>query len=202
MNEASKIEAYYEEEHLFKGGILLLRDIALKTKAKETFKWQSPVYTLHGKNVFWISRFKNHFSIGFFNGVFLKDPKGLLINAQKGKTQAMRHLKFEAVEQIDSNIVLAYIEEALYNQEKGLRLSATKEKKQKLTIPDLLTQAFEKDPVTQKKFNNLTPYKQREYVEYIVDAKQMKTKLTRLEKILPMINAEKGLNDLYRPKKQ
>ena len=114
----------------------------------------------------------------------------------------MRHLKFEAVEQIDSNIVLACIEEALYNQEKGLRLSATKEKKQKLTIPDLLTQAFKKEPVTQKKFNNLTPYKQREYVEYIVDAKQMKTKLTRLEKILPMINAEKGLNDLYRPKKQ
>jgi len=201
MDDASEVEAYYEEEHHFKEGVLVLRYIALKTKTLETFKWQSPVYTLNGKNVFWISRFKNHFSIGFFNGVFIKDPKNLLINAQKGKTQAMRHLKFTSVEQIDPNMVMAYINEALSNQEKGMHLMANKEKNQKLDIPDLLKQAFVEHPNTQKAFNKLTPYRQREYAEYILNSKQLKTKVSRLEKIVPMINSGKGLNDLYRSKK-
>ncbi|WP_223170334.1 DUF1801 domain-containing protein [Maribacter aquimaris] len=103
-----------------------MRDLAVKAKAEETFKWQSPVYALNGKNVFWISRFKNHFSIGFFNGMFLRDPEKILVNAQEGKTRAMRHLKFEAVSDIDSITVLAYMHEVLLNQEKGIQLLPNK----------------------------------------------------------------------------
>ncbi|MGB6151080.1 MAG: DUF1801 domain-containing protein [Pricia sp.] len=120
MEISEKITSYYDKDHHFKEGIAVLRNLTKKTRATETYKWSSPVYTLNGKNVFWISRFKNHFSVGFFNGVFLKDPEGILINAQEGKTKAMRHVKFKSVSEIDEKAVLAYMEEALENQQKGL----------------------------------------------------------------------------------
>ena len=200
MNVASKVEAYFEEEHRFREGVQILRDWAITTKAEETFKWQSPVYALNGKNVFWISRFKNHFSIGFFNGIFLKDPEKILVNAQEGKTQAMRHLKFESVSDIDSITVLAYMNEALRNQEKGIQLLPNKGQNPNLILPGLLAKALTDSPEIKKAFYGLSPYQQREYAEYIANAKQEKTKLSRIEKISILIKAGRGLNDRYRSK--
>lgn len=198
MNLSEKLEAYFEKEHPYKEGILVLRTLAAKTKAEEAFKWSAPVYTLNGKNVFWIARFKNHFGIGFFNGIFLKDPKGILINVQEGKTQNMRHLKFKSLAEIDSKVVVAYMNEALENQKKGMQLVSKKKESPKPILPEQLQQVFVKYPDTKKAFYRLAPYKQRDYAEYILSAKQAKTKLSRLEKIIPMIKAGVGLNDNYR----
>ncbi|WP_325262934.1 YdeI/OmpD-associated family protein, partial [Flavobacterium sp.] len=43
-----------------------------------------------------------------------------------------------------------------------------------------------------------SPYKQKEFIEYIESAKREETKLTRIEKIKPMILDNIGLNDKYR----
>jgi len=198
MENSEKLEAYYEQEHPFKEGISLLRDLALKTKVIETLKWGSPVYTTEGKNVFWIARFKNHFGLGFFNGMFLKDPKKVLVNVQEGKTQAMRHWQFKSIGEIDAPTIVAYINEAIENQKKGMRLIPEKKQKSALIMPKLLQEAFDKNPKMEKAFAALSPYKQRDYAEYIANAKQEKTKLARLEKIIPMINQGIGLNDKYR----
>jgi len=198
MDVSERLEAYFEKDHPFKQGISVLRDLAYKTESVETIKWGSPVYTAGGKNVFWIARFKNHFGLGFFNGMFLKDEKKVLINVQEGKTQAMRHWKFQSVGTIDQKGVLAYMNEAIENQKKGLKLIPEKKEKSKLVIPELLEKALNQNPEAKKIFSTLAPYKQRDYAEYISTAKQEKTKLTRLAKILPMINAGIGLNDKYR----
>ena len=47
-------------------------------------------------------------------------------------------------------------------------------------------------------FKALTSGRQKEYIEYIDEAKQEKTKISRIEKIKPMIMEGKGLNDKYR----
>ena len=198
MENSEKLEAYYEQEHPFKEGISILRDLTLKTKVVEMFKWGSPVYTAEGKNVFWITRFKKHFGLGFFNGMFLKDPKKVLVNVQEGKTQAMRHWKFKSIGEIDAPTIVAYINEAIENQKKGMRLIPEKKKKSELIIPKLLKEALDNNPKIEKAFITLSPYKQRDYAEYVLSAKQEKTKLTRLEKIIPMINQGIGLNDKYR----
>jgi len=196
MDRSEKLETYYEKEHPFKKGIAFLRELALKTKAKEDFKWSIPVYTLNGKNVFGICKFNNHFGVWFFNGVFLKDPKNVLENAQEGKTKGMRHWKFQRLEEVDGQTVLAYMNEALENQENGMELKT--EKTKKVVIPALLLSEFQKDPALQQAFKELSPYKQKEFCEHIAEAKQEKTKLRRLEKILPMIKEGIGLNDGYR----
>ncbi|SDQ57133.1 YdeI/OmpD-associated family protein [Flagellimonas zhangzhouensis] len=196
MDKTEKLEAYYEQEHPFRDGISHLRQLALKTEADETFKWSFPVYTLNGKNVFGICKFKSHFGVWFFNGVFLKDPKKVLENAQEGKTKGMRHWKFSSMDEVDDMSVLAYMTESLENQKKGMEIQP--EKTKKVEIPELLHAELIKHPTLQKAFEKFTPYKQKEFCEYIAEAKQEKTKLRRLEKILPMIKDEVGLNDGYR----
>ena len=193
---SEKIEAFYAREHTFQKGILKLRDIILKTELEEQLKWGAPVYTINNKNVLGIMAFKKHFGIWFFNGVFLKDPLGVLQNAQEGKTKAMRHWKFTNTEDIDQNAVLSYVREAIANQKKGLEVKP--ERKKDTEIPALLQNQLGKDTLAKKAFEKLTPGRQREYCEYIDSAKQEKTKLSRIEKILPMIKEGKGLNDRYR----
>lgn len=194
---AERIEAYFAKEQPFKEGITALREIALKTKMGESLKWDSPVYTVNGKNVLGILAFKKHFGIWFFNGVFLSDPKNVLRNAQEGKTKAMRHWKFTSNDAIDQDGVRAYIEEAIENQKKGLVLKSEK-KSEKAVVPDALNYALNSNKSLKDKFAALSPGKQREYCEYISSAKLEKTRLSRLEKIKPMILDGAGLNDMYR----
>jgi uncharacterized protein YdeI (YjbR/CyaY-like superfamily) len=196
MDIEEKIEAYYSKTQKFKEGIVQLREIALKTELVETLKWGSPVYTINNKNVLGILAFKNHFGIWFFNGVFLSDPRGVLENAQEGKTKSMRHWKFKAERDIDEAAVLSYIEEAIANQKKGLEIEPSP--RMEIVIPKLLKDVLLANNRLKEQFNTLTPYKQRDYCEYIDQAKQQKTKESRLEKIIPMISKGIGLNDKYK----
>ncbi len=196
MDQKDKIEDFYNKEQPFKEAIGLLRRLAKRTTLEESLKWGAPVYTIKNKNVLGIMAFKEHFGLWFFNGVFLKDPKGVLENAQEGKTKAMRHWKFTNIEEIDELAVLKYIEEAISNQEEGRVLK--KEKSTAAKIPVLLKEVLKSNPRAKEQFQSLTPYKQKEYYEYISSAKQEKTKLTRLEKSLALILQGIGLNDSYR----
>lgn len=198
MDKSEKIEAYYEEEHLFKEAITQLRELVIKTDLEETFKWMFPTYTLNGKNVLAICKFKGHFGIWFFNGVFLSDSKNVLENAQEGKTQAMRHWKFKSRDEIKEKMVSAYINEAIENERKGIRLAPKKKQAIVVVLPKELKIAFENNPDLKKAFHTLSPSRQKEYAEYISGAKREQTKEARLSKILPMILEGKGLNDKYR----
>ena len=196
MKTQEKIEAYFEKEQPFREGICLLRELAHKTGLIETYKWGIPVYTIDNKNVLGILAFKHHFGIWFYNGVFLSDPKKVLENAQEGKTKAMRHWKFRTMEDIDEATVLAYFHEAISNQKKGLVLAP--EKNKPISMPPLLKKALNNNQALKANYESLTPYKQREYCEYISQAKQEKTKQSRLEKCIPLLEKGMGLHDKYR----
>lgn len=186
MSSSEKLEVFFAREHPFKGGIGILREIAHKTELQETLKWGAPVYTVDGKNVLGIMAFKNHFGIWFFNGVFLSDPKNVLQNAQKGKTKALRHWKFTSLEEIDKATVLAYMKEAIENQKKGREIKPERKVK-KVAMPDLMKDALKENKKLKVAFDALTPFKKREYCEYLTEAKMQKTKVARLDKIIPLI---------------
>ena len=192
-----KADDYFEKEHPYQIGIKLLREIALSTELEETVKWGAPVYTIQNKNVLGIMAFKSHFGLWFFNGVFLSDPENVLENAQEGKTKAMRHWKFTSVEGLDKSLIREYIQEAIENQKRGLTVKPER-KSAEVVMPELLKKALTGKVALMEQFEGLSAYKQREYCEYIDTAKQEKTKLSRLEKILPMIKEGIGMNDKYR----
>ncbi|MEM1337959.1 MAG: DUF1801 domain-containing protein [Bacteroidota bacterium] len=197
MEKAKSAEAYFSEEHPFKNAIATLRDLAKKTEAVESCKWGMPVYTIENKNVFGICRFKNHFGVWFYNGAYMSDPKKVLQNAQEGKTKAMRHWKFSSEEAIDAKGVLSYLQEAITKQKEG-KVRTSKKSSAPLEIPSLLRDSLEKDGALKTAFTGFTPYKQKEFCEYLLEAKQESTRNRRLEKILPMIARGIGLNDAYR----
>ncbi len=191
-----KVDTYFRKDTPFREGLGRLRELALKSGLQEDYKWNSPVYTLDGKNVFGINAFSSHFGIWFFNGCYLKDPKKVLENAQEGKTKAMRHWKFTSADEIDSKTVLSYMSEAVVNQKNGLVWKPDVKKTPE--IPEILEKALKADPALKDSFVKFSPYKQREFCEHIDSAKQETTKLKRLEKIIPMIRAGVSINDKYR----
>jgi uncharacterized protein YdeI (YjbR/CyaY-like superfamily) len=172
-----------------------LHAIIRKTSLVETTKWGGSVYTHKNKNVVGIGGFKSYFGIWFYNGVFLKDEKKLLINANEENTKSLRQMRFTSINEIDEKLILYYINEAIEIEEKGLFIP--KEKKETI-IPELLQNEMDKNQELLSKFNAFSPYKQREFIEHLTSAKQEKTQLARLEKIIPLIVEGKGLNDKYR----
>ncbi len=197
MKKVNSVEEYIETHENFYEALTLLRDLVNNTELVETLKWSAPVYTINGKNVLGFSAFKEHFGIWFFNGVFLKDEHKLLVNAQEGKTKALRQMRFSTIDDIDKNIVLMYVMEAIENQKSGKALKTDRSKKETI-IPIELQQLLDKNRELDTSFNQLTPYKQREYCEHIASAKREVTKQSRLDKMKPMILKGMGLHDKYK----
>ena len=198
MKKINSVEEYIEENVHFSEALIILRHIINTTELQETIKWNAPVYALNNKNVLGLGAFKNHFGIWFFNGVFLKDEFKLLENAQENKTKTLRQMRFEKLEDIDKNIVLAYVKEAIENQRLGKELKAIRTTKKDIIIPLELKVELDSKVSLAVAFNNLSLSKQREYCEYIDNAKRESTKQTRLEKIKPMILENIGLHDKYK----
>ncbi|MBK6265621.1 YdeI/OmpD-associated family protein [Marivirga sp. S37H4] len=173
-----------------------LRSIIQKTELVQTTKWGGEVYTINNGNVLSLAAFKNYVSLWFFNGVFLNDPYQVLSNSQEGKTKALRHWQFTSVEEMDEKKITEYIQEAIGNEKQGKKWKP--EKSGKLVIPSLLNEALKTDTKFKEAFLKFTPFKQKEYAEYIDTAKREQTKIDRLEKIKPMIMQGVGLHDKYR----
>ena len=197
MKKVISVDEYIDSNSKWSEALTTLRNIIISTELEETVKWSAPVYTVDGKNVLGLGAFKNHFGIWFFNGVFLKDEKNLLTNAQEGKTKALRQLRFESIDDIDNNVVLSYVKEAIKNQKLGKELKPNRTKK-KTVVPLELQEQLDTDSEYLIYFKNLTPGNQREYCDYIETAKRDTTKISRLEKIKPMIIKGIGLNDKYK----
>ena len=197
MTDAEKIEAYIAKNNHWEQELTQLRSLLQQTEAVETVKWGIPTYTVGGKNVMGIGAFKNHFGLWFFNGSFLSDPKGVLRNAQEGKTRGMRQLNWNSIDDVDFDMVKAYALEAIENQKQGKEIKPQRKTKA-LVIPVELQTAFDQDVGLKTAFDALTPGKQREYADHIGSAKQEKTRLSRLEKCRPMITAGAGLHDKYK----
>lgn len=196
MKKYQDVEAYIEEHPEWAEGLLLLREIMRSTEMAETIKWGAPHYTINGKNVVGIAAFKNHFALWFHQGAFLSDPNKLLFNAQEGKTKGLRQIRFTDSKQIKKSVLLKYAKEAIANEKAGLGIKPTKSRQ--FVMPTELQQALQENSKLDSAFKGLTPGRQKEYAEYINEAKRVDTKIKRIEKITPMVLSGVGLNDRYR----
>lgn len=196
MEKNKSVEEYIERKTEWKDALELLRSIMLSTEMKETIKWGSPVYTVNGKNVVGLAAFKSYVGIWFYQGVFLSDKEKLLINAQEGKTKGLRQWRFIAKDEIHRDVVLKYVKEAIQNQKHNKEILP--EKSKVIAMPLELNILLTSNKDLEKSFKELTPFKQKEYIEYISNAKRETTRSTRLKKITSMILEGIGLNDKYR----
>lgn len=174
----------------------LLKSIIQKTPLEKTIKWGAEVYVWNGRNVLSFGGFKNYFALWFYNGVFLQDKDKLLVSAQEGITKSLRQWRFTSTVEIDEAKILEYIHEAIGVEKKGLKIKP--EKFQPLELPTMLEEALSRDSILKAGFGKLSPGKQKEYIVYLLEAKQEETRIKRLEKIRPGIQQGIGLNDKYK----
>ncbi len=192
-----EVKGYIEKKQEWKSELEFLRNVLLATGLEETIKWGAPVYINKGKNIVGLSAFKNYVGLWFFQGGTLKDAQNVLINAQKGKTKAMRQWRFSTLENIDVDLLKSYVFEAIENQESGNII-----KPKKNTKPLIIDVAFQRELDNslelKKQFELFSLSKKREYTVYVTEAKREATQLKRIEKIIPMILNGVGLHDKYK----
>ena len=89
-----------------------------------------------------IGAFKNHCALWFYQGALLEENTDLLVNAQEGKTKALRQIRFEKGEKLPLDELRKYVEEAIKNQKRRKRDQTGNHKE--INIPIELEAAFPK----------------------------------------------------------
>lgn len=196
MKYAKSIDEYFAKADLWKDELLRLRKILLTCPLEETIKWGAACYTHKGKNVVGLGAFKSYVGLWFFQGALLSDKQGVLVNAQEGKTRAMRQWRFGSKREIKAVQIKAYVMEAIKFQSDGKQIKPRRAKT--MNMPQELGDALSANRKAKTAFAALTPGKQREYAEYVSEAKRETTRVSRTKKVIPMILTGKGLNDRYR----
>lgn len=177
------VDDYLIDTAHWQGELLALRRILLSTALKETLKWGMPCYTHDGKNIVGMAGFKSYFGLWFHQGVFLSDPEKVLMNAQSGKTKALRQWRMSSADEIDAKIIKSYIAESIEHSVAGKKVSHASPRK--LILPPQLKSALKNDPALNAAFENFRTAQQCDFADYISSAKQEATKQRRLEKYAP-----------------
>jgi uncharacterized protein YdeI (YjbR/CyaY-like superfamily) len=193
MKRHKTVDDYIRFADTWQSELKALRKILNSTELTEEVKWGAPCYTYDGKNVVGMAGFKAYVGLWFHQGALLKDDRKILVNAQEGKTQALRQWRMNSAADIKPAIVKRYVREAIQLVKDGKSVAPLKNKP--VVVPPELRIALQASKTAQKNFSKLTPGRQRDYAEYIAAAKREETKKTRLDKILPMIRAGVGMND-------
>lgn len=196
MKRSKSVNDYIRDTDQWQDELQKLRDILNDTSLVEAIKWGAPCYTYKGKNVVGLAAFKQWFCLWFHQGALLADRNKVLMNAQEGRTKALRQWRMTSAGDIKPRIIKRYVKEAIALIDAGKEIKADRSKP--VEVPVELGKAMRRYKGATAAFRSLTKGKQREYADYIASAKRDDTRKKRIDKILPMIAAGTGLNDKYR----
>ncbi|MEC3964534.1 YdeI family protein [Flagellimonas halotolerans] len=190
-----KVDFFFEKTSQWQEAYRQLRKIVLDTGLTEALKWGVPCYTFQGSNVVLIHGFKEYCALLFHKGVLLKDIEGILIQQTKN-VQSARQIRFTNVKEILNmeKLLKIYIHEAIEVEKAGLEVKM--KKTTEFDMPEELQNKLDTDTDFKTAFEALTPGRQRGYMLYVSQAKQSKTRVSRVEKSIPKIFEGKGYNEM------
>ena len=189
-----KVDGFLRKAKKWQQEFKKLRSIILDCELTEELKWGNPCYVFEDRNVVLIHGFKEYCALLFFKGALLKDAKRILIQ-QTENVQAARQIRFTSVRKIVGMepVLKAYIREAMEAEKAGLKVNF--KKTAEFRIPEEFQNKLDKMPALKTAFGALTPGRQRAYILHFSQAKQSKTRESRVEKCMPQILRGKGLDD-------
>ncbi len=189
--ETRQVSDYIARSTRWADEIRKLRSILLGSGLEEGLKWGKPCYMVEGRNVAIIQPFKDCCALMFFKGVLLKDTHGRL-RSQGPNSRSARRLEFGNEREITKAVVRDYVTQAIRIEREGVKVEHEDEAPE---LPEELRERLREDRALSKAFELLTPGRQRGYAIHIGNAKQSKTRVSRIEKCIPAILAGKGLHD-------
>ena len=162
---------------------------------QEVMKWSFPHFEYKGI-VGSMAAFKEHCSFGFWKGNLLKDPHNLFTGV--GAT-SMKATRITSLKDLPSDkVLLAYIREAVALNEAGIKAPKPKKAPKKdLEIPTYFMAALKKNKEALAIFEAFSQSHQREYVEWIIEAKQEATRDKRLKQAIAMMAEGKSRHWKY-----
>ncbi len=192
MNQ--KVNWFFDKDTKWQKEYKKLRAIIIDCGLTEELKWGCPCYTFQGNNIVLIHGFKDYCALLFHKGVLLNDSDKLLIQ-QTENVQSARQIRFTNMDEINEleQTIRSYVFEAVEVEKAGLEVKM--KKTSEYEKPEELEQAFNEDPNFKTAFDNLTPGRQRGYFLHFSEAKQSKTRTSRIEKAKPKIFDGKGYNE-------
>ena len=176
MSREPRIDAYIAKAQPFARPILdkvRERVHAVVPQAVETMKWSAPAYTLDGKILLITAAFKQHAALNFWRGQELR--------GQDAKADAMGQFgKLASVEDLPANL------DQLIAKAAELSAAAPAPRKTKHApkpAPGMhpeFAAALAKAPKAKVALDGFPPSAQRDYLEWIAEAKQEATRAKRI----------------------
>lgn len=186
MSRDSRIDAYIERAKPFARPILEKvreRVHAVVPQVVETTKWSSPAYTLDGKILVMTAAFKEHAALNFWRGQELREQTSADAMGQFGR--------LTSVDDLPPNL------DALIVKAAELSRSAPAPRKTKhapKTPPEMhpeFAAALEGAPKAKAALDGFPPSAQRDYLEWIAEAKQDATRQKRIATALEWLGEGK-----------
>jgi uncharacterized protein YdeI (YjbR/CyaY-like superfamily) len=190
----SKVNDFLSRAKKWQEEMEKLRMLLLECGLTEELKWGKPCYSHQKNNVVIIQPFKDYFALLFVKGSLLNDAYGLLVKPGEN-TQGGRQIRMTNIGELSEreDTLKTYVYEAIEVEKAGLKVDFSKNTE--LVFSEEFQNKLDEIPELKSAFESLTPGRQRAYNLYFSQAKQSKTRLTRIEKHIGNILDGKGLND-------
>ncbi|HUF03122.1 MAG TPA: YdeI/OmpD-associated family protein [Aridibacter sp.] len=162
---------------------------------EEKMRWSFPHFDHKGMMIS-MAAFKNHCSFGFSKQSIMDDPAGIFSAPDEGMGSLG---KIESLKDLPSEKVLKqYIKKAVGLNDEGIKVPKKPAAKQKdVKVPDYFAAELKNHKKAQKVFDAFSPSHKREYVEWIAEAKQEKTRERRMTRAIEWLSEGKSRNWKY-----
>lgn len=194
MKTDPRIDAYIERQADFARPILEhLRDVLHEAcpDCEETLKWSMPSFMYQGKILAGMAAFKAHATFGYWNDSMLQqEEKNRSAMGQFGRLTSLDDLPSR-----DSLVELTRKSMKLVDD--GVKPERGKSAKAPFTVPQDLRAAIDALPAAKATFDGFPPSCQREYVEWVTEAKRDETRAKRLAQTVEWLAEGKRRNWKY-----
>jgi uncharacterized protein YdeI (YjbR/CyaY-like superfamily) len=157
----------------------------------ETIKWSAPHFEYQGKMFCGMSAFKAHCAFGFWHPMMRGDGESLDGMGQFGKIQSVADLPSEGDFAQIAQRAMKLVDEGVKPTPKP------KKERVPLVVPPELKAALAKKAAARKSFDAMTYSHQKEYIEWIAEAKREETRKARVAKAVEQIAEAKSLHWKY-----
>jgi len=190
-----RVDAYIANAPDFAKPILVhLRELVHRNcpQVEETLKWRMPTFMHHGM-LAGMAAFRQHCSFGFWKHELAVGKE--LAGSPQGMGQFGKVTKISELP--SASALAAYIKRAMKLNEEGVKAPRATPKKRALTMPPDLAAALKKNRRAAAAFAAFSPTNQREYIEWLVEAKRDETRAKRLSQAIEWIAEGKPRNWKY-----
>jgi len=163
-------------------------------KLQETIKWSHPAFDYKGI-MCGMASFKTHVTFGFWKGDLLQDA-GL----PKVEEQAMGNFgRITSVKDLPpARTIAKLVKAAAVLNDKGIKVErAPARPKGPVRVPEYFLEALRHHKLAKTNFDAFSPSKQRDYVEWLTEAKSEATREKRMATAIEWIAEGKARNWKY-----